>query len=210
MATFPVEHGEELRIWVKERVSDFDWRAIEKPDARRAAVSIALVPDEDGRACFILTRRGLGLRNHRGQFALPGGKLEPGEEAGHAALRELAEEVGLVLGEASILGRLDDFATRSGFVISPFLVWCDEWRDLVPDPHEVSRLYRVPLGDLEHPDAPIITKIPQSDKPVLSMPVLGMQVHAPTAAFIYQLLEVALRGRATRVAHFEQPVFAWR
>jgi hypothetical protein len=68
----------------------------------------------------------------------------------------------------------------------------------------------VPLADLDRPDVPILSTIPESDRPVLSMPILGGRVHAPTAAFIYQLLEVGLHGRETRVAHFEQPVFAWR
>ena len=77
-------------------------------------------------------------------------------------------------------------------------------------PNEVARAYRVPLADLDRPDAPVLTRIPESDRPVLSMPILGGLVHAPTAAILYQLLEVALRGRTTRVSHYEQPVFAWK
>jgi hypothetical protein len=44
---------------------------------------------------------------------------------------------------------------------------------------------------------------------VISIPLVGTQIHAPTAAILYQLHEVALAGRETRVAHYEQPVFAW-
>lgn len=209
MAEFPVEHGAALREWVEARLEAFRWRSIDKPGARRAAVAVTLLPDAAGRACFLLTRRSQGLRRHRGQWALPGGKLDPGETPLQAALRELAEEVGLALDGDDVLGRLDDFATRSGFVISPVLVWCPEHRELRPDPLEVARVYRVPLADLERPDVPILTPIPESERPVLSMPILGGRVHAPTAAIIYQLLEVALRGKSTRVAHYEQPVFAW-
>ena len=210
MADFPSVHGDELRRWVAERVERFEWRRIEKAEARPAAVAVTLLPDAEGRACFLLTRRGTKLRRHRGQWALPGGRLDPGENVRQAALRELAEEVGLDLDEASILGRLDDFATRSGFVITPLVVWCSEYVELTADPHEVAAMYRVPLADLDRPDVPVLTEIPESDRPVLSMPIRGGLVHAPTAAFIYQLLEVALRGNDKRVAHFEQPVFAWR
>lgn len=210
MASFPERHDDELRRWVAERVGDFEWRAIERPGARAAAVAITLVPDEEGRGCFLLTRRGTHLRTHRGQWALPGGKLEKGEGPVEAALRELREELGLALDPSTVLGRLDDFATRSGFVITPLVAWCEDFRELTPDQHEVSAVYRVPLADLDREDVPILTEIPESRRPVLSMPILGGKVHAPTAVFIYQLLEVALRGRGTRVSHYEQPLFAWR
>lgn len=188
----------------------FERRGITRPSARPAAVAVALVPDEARRACFLLTRRGQGLRRHRGQWALPGGRLDEGETAVEAALRELYEEVGLELDGGSVLGLLDDYATRSGFVITPVVTWCEEYRELLPDPSEVARVYRVPLQDLDRDDVPLLTSIPESEHPVLSMPILEQRVHAPTAAIIYQLLEVGLRGRSVRVAHYEQPVFAWR
>ncbi|MDX1383369.1 MAG: CoA pyrophosphatase [Thermoanaerobaculia bacterium] len=210
MASFPADHGPEARGWVADNLARFEWREIDRTERMRAAVAVTLLPDASGRTCFLLTRRGQRLKRHRGQWALPGGRLDPGEKAAEAALRELHEEVGLELDQATILGRLDDFATRSGFVISPLVVWCDELVELVPDPHEVQAVYRIPVADLDREDVPVLTEIPESDRPVLSMPIRGGLVHAPTAAFIYQLLEVALRGRPTRVAHYEQPVFAWR
>ncbi|MEE2778839.1 MAG: CoA pyrophosphatase [Acidobacteriota bacterium] len=210
MPPFPSEHGDSLRRWVSERVEAFEWRRIDDPEARQAAVAVTLLPDEAGRGCFLLTRRGSGLRRHRGQWALPGGRLDEGETREEAALRELDEEVGLSLQPQSILGRLDDFATRSGWVIAPIVVWCEDYVDLVADPGEVAAMYRIPLEDIERPDLPILTDIPESDRPVLSVPIRGGRVHAPTAAFIYQFLEVALRGNDTRVADYEQPVFAWR
>jgi len=57
---------------------------------------------------------------------------------------------------------------------------------------------------------PILVTIPESERPVIQMPLLGTLIHAPTAAVLYQLREVVLHGRATRVDHFEQPVWAWR
>ena len=210
MAAFPTEHGDDLRKWVARSLDSFEVRSISDPEARSAAVALALVPDREGRACFVLTRRAPRLNRHGGQWALPGGRVDEGESSEEGALRELEEEVGLTLTPSAVMGRLDDFATRSGFIMTPVVAWCDDYRELRPDPNEVAKVYRVPLADLDRPDAPVLTEIPQSDRPVLSMPILGGLVHAPTAAIIYQLLEVALRGNDTRVAHFEQPLFAWR
>jgi hypothetical protein len=74
----------------------------------------------------------------------------------------------------------------------------------------VAAVYEVPLALLEDPRVPQLRRIPESDRPVISIPMVGTDVHAPTAAIVYQLREVGLHGRETRVAHFEQPVFAWR
>lgn len=210
MSPYPIEHDSTLREWVETRLGRFQWTAIENAEARRAAVAVTLAPDQDRRACFLLTRRSAKLNRHGGQWALPGGRMDDGETAAQAALRELDEELGLLLEPSAVLGRLDDFETRSGFVITPVVVWCEDFRELRPDPHEVAHAYRVPLADLDRPDLPILSSIAESDRPVLSLPILGGRVHAPTAAFIYQLLEVGLHGRDTRVAHFEQPLFAWR
>ena len=126
-----------------------------------------------------------------------------------AALRELSEEVGVDCGPEAVLGRLDDYATRSGFVISPVVVWAGVV-ELIPDPSEVDIAFRLPLADLDRDDAPILRDIPESDRPVIMMPLMGSVVFAPTAAVLYQFREVCLLGRATRVGHFEQPRFAWR
>jgi hypothetical protein len=108
------------------------------------------------------------------------------------------------------LGRLDDYQTRSGYVISPVVVWAGDNPTLIPNPDEVARAYMVPLSELDRPDAPRFVTIPESSRPVVQMPLLGHLIHAPTAAVLYQLREVVLHGRHTRVADLEQPVFAWR
>jgi hypothetical protein len=74
----------------------------------------------------------------------------------------------------------------------------------------VSAAYSVPLDDLEGPDVPRLISIPESERPVIQLPILSTLVHAPTAAVVYQLREVVVHGRDTRVDHFEQPVWAWR
>jgi 8-oxo-dGTP pyrophosphatase MutT (NUDIX family) len=149
-------------------------------------------------AAYILTTRTSKLSSHAGQRAYPGGRVDPGETAEQAALRELEEEVGLKLDPGRVLGRLDDYATRSGYVITPFVVWGGSDVSLTPNPDEVAHVHR------------ILDSIAESEHPVLKMPLGDEWFAAPSAAIAYQFREVALFGRSTRVAHFEQPYFAWK
>jgi 8-oxo-dGTP pyrophosphatase MutT (NUDIX family) len=206
---FHGSHDAALRERIRANLAAFEREPFAGDGLRAAAVALALVPDAEGRACFVLTRRAPRLRAHGGQWALPGGRLDDGETPEAAALRELAEEVGLDAPAASVLGRLDDYATRSGFVITPVVLFCPE-AEFVANPQEVAAVYRVPLAELERPDVPKLRAIPESDRPVISIPLLGTQIHAPTAAVLYQLREVGVWGRPTRVSQYEQPVFAWR
>jgi len=199
-----------LRARAHAHLRGFAHQAHAPAERRPAAVAIVLVPDEDGRACFLLTRRAATLRAHARQWALPGGRLEPGESPEAAALRELHEEIGLALDADAVLGRLDDYPTRSGFVITPVVVWGEGAAEPTPNVDEVVRVYRVPLDDLDRPEVPILVAIPESERPVIQLPLLGSLIHAPTAAVLYQLREVVMHGRPTRVDHFEQPVWAWR
>ena len=204
--------GEALCERVRANLAAFVPETIAQPGLRRAAVALTLLPDEAGRGCFVLTRRHADLRSHAGQWALPGGRLEGSERAEEAARRELLEEVGLEVGEQAVLGRLDDFATRSRHLITPLVVWAgrEAGRRLRPNPGEVEAAYRVPLAELDRPENPHLHFIPQSERPVLSLALIGTRVFAPTAALLFQFREVALHGRSTRVAHFEQPLFAWQ
>ena len=202
-------HDEGLRERVRSNLAGFERQAHHDPELRAAAVSVALIAGDDAAACFVLTRRSDGLRSHGGQWALPGGRVDEGETLEEAALRELVEEVGLALDGDTVLGCLDDYPTRSGYVITPVVVWAGGDGQLVPNPEEVAAVYRVPLSELDRPDVPRFRQIPESERPVISVPLLGTHIHAPTAAILYQLREVAVRGRHTRVAHYEQPVFAW-
>ena len=195
---------------VRAHLGAFDRVALPDDGRRRAAVAEVLLADAEGRACFLITRRAATLRNHTGQWALPGGRIDAGETAEDAALRELREEVGLTLDAAAVLGLLDDYGTRSGYIITPVVVWGGDVGTLVPNPAEVAKIFRVPLDDLEGPDVPRLVSIPESDRPVIQLPLLGTLIHAPTAAVVYQMREVVVHGRPTRVNHSEQPVWAWR
>ena len=180
---------------------------------RQAAVALTIINVEhDKTASFLLTVRQQHLRRHGGQYALPGGRIDDGESAVEAALRELHEEIGIELEELDVLGKLDDYQTRSGFNITPVVLWAGVRHKLYPDSNEIARVYRIPLNDLKSPKIPVIEATKAGKHPVLSTPIatLGHEVFAPTAAFIYQFREVVLFQRHTRVAHFDQPQFAWR
>ncbi len=177
---------------------------------RAAAVAVTIVGDDDGVACFLLTRRATGLRRHASQWAIPGGRIEPGEDPAGAALRELHEELGLSISERSVLGTLDDYPTRSGYLITPVVVWGPERPRLQPHPDEVESAHLIPFHTLDEPDVPRLLEGEDPQRPIIQLPLYGRFVHAPTAAILYQLREVALHARHTRVAHFDQPPFAWK
>jgi 8-oxo-dGTP pyrophosphatase MutT (NUDIX family) len=178
---------------------------------KHAAVAIALLETKDGsgEAAFLLTRRAHKLRSHGGQWALPGGRCDKGETVERAALRELHEEVGLSIGPDAVLGALDDYPTRSGYLVTPVVVWVGVRPILAVNHDEVASIYRIPLVHIAEPDAIDFVTIPQSERRVVRVRIGASKVHAPTAAFVYQFREL-LAGRTTRVADLEQPVFAWR
>jgi 8-oxo-dGTP pyrophosphatase MutT (NUDIX family) len=180
------------------------------PALKRAAVVLALTEADRGSGtAFLLTRRAAGLRSHKGQWALPGGRCDAGETQAQAALRELHEELGLELAESDVLGLLDDYPTRSGYLITPVVVWAGPGVSIVPNPAEVASVHRIALDEIERDDAFSFTRIPESTRRVIRFRLHGGHIHAPTAALIYQFSEL-LAGRQTRVADLEQPVFAWR
>jgi mutator protein MutT len=219
-----VRRDARLHRQIADALRGFEVQALAGPAQRAAAVAVAVTDEGHGaqvgalpthaewsaNAALVLTRRSLTLRHHAGQWALPGGRIDDGETPEAAALRELAEEVGLCLGAGSVLGRLDDFVTRSGFAITPVVVWAGAAREMRPQPGEVESIHRIPVHEFLRADAPILDVVALSEHPVLRMPVGDTWIAAPTAAILYQFRELCLLGRATRVAHFEQPGFAWR
>ena len=221
---YPLRLDQALRKRLEVNLAAHDVAELPRDNRKHAAVAFTLVNQavpagianiphnehREGDAAFILTIRAASLSSHAGQRAYPGGRIDPGETVEEAALRELEEEVGLRLGHEHIIGRLDDYATRSGYLISPVVLWGGSDVPLTPNPGEVASIHRIPLAELLRRDAPILESIPQSDYPVLKMPLGDEYVAAPSAAVSYQFREVAMLGRQTRVAHFEQPVFAWK
>lgn len=217
-----------LRDQVAARLAVWSHHAPDETGLKRAAVALVITDEGPGsaiwglqrglqrsthwstKAALILTRRAKSLRGHAGQWALPGGRIDGCETPEETALRELQEEVDLQLTPADVLGRLDTFITRSGYAITPVVLWAGEARQLRPNPAEVASIHRIPVTEFLRADAPILEPLAGSEHPVLKMPVGDNWIAAPTAALIYQFREVCVLGRDTRVAHFEQPVFAWK
>ncbi len=219
-----MQRDDALRQQIIARLAAWPLHAPDEAGLKRAAVALVVADEGPGsglwglsrsghwstEAALILTRRAANLRRHAGQWALPGGRIDEGETPEQAALRELSEEVGLLLAPADVLGRLDTFITRSGFAITPVVVWAGPARRLRPNPAEVASVHRIPVQEFLRADAPMLEPLAGSEHPVLKMPVGDNWIAAPTAALIYQFREVCVLGRPTRVAHFEQPVFAWQ
>jgi 8-oxo-dGTP pyrophosphatase MutT (NUDIX family) len=214
----------ELRARVQARLRAFEVHRAPHGPQSAAAVAVTLVEEGLGAridglaapaqwsadAALLLTRRAATLSNHAGQWALPGGRIDQGETPEAAALRELSEEVGLFLDPSCVLGTLDDYVTRSGFVITPVVVWGGRAERLAPNPAEVASIHRIRVDEFMRADAPLLEPSDDPGRQILRMPVGQGWIAAPTAAVLYQFREVCVAGRPTRVAAFDQPLFARR
>ena len=177
--TKDVEFNDELRNRLTHNLEKHSVRAHPRHGRIRAAVSVIVVDgDLTGRgdrtasgAAILLTRRTKQLKRHAGQWALPGGRVDPGETALDAAIRETREEIGVQLEVEQLLGRLDDYPTRSGFVITPFVFWAGNDAEPTPNPEEVASVHRIALQELLRPDSPRFITISESDRPVIQIPV---------------------------------------
>jgi len=213
----------DLEQRISANLAGFERVSLSADNLRRAAVALTIVDYRglgalsgllsatDDAAALILTRRSARLKDHAGQWAFPGGSIDPGEDPEQAALRELDEEVGLHLTGENVIGCLDDFVTRSGFRITPVVIWGGDRINLVANEREVASIHRIPCRELLRDDAPVFDQgVEEGSQPILFMPVGDSYIATPTAAMLYQFREVALAGRETRVSHFEQPYFAWQ
>lgn len=171
---------------------------------KTAAVALAITADEQGRPAFFLTRRASRLKRHSGQWALPGGRIDPGEDPVAAALREMEEEIGVRVGPEHVIGLLDDYATRSGYCMTPVVVWVGADVTATPNPDEVAQIFRIPLADMLAAGFVEMLPIEGSAHPMVRLHFGDHQMHAPTAAVIYQFREVCLAGRTTRVAQLQE------
>lgn len=200
------------RLQIAARCADFtrDMTKRAAVELKRAAVAIAITMGENSTTpTFLLTRRAESLRSHGGQWALPGGRCDTGETAIQAALRELHEELGIALNEDCVLAVLDDYPTRSGYLVSPVVVWVNDPQIIMPNSFEVASVHQISLEVLGRADSFDFVSIPESTRPLVRFHYEESVIYAPTAAMIYQFREV-LAGRTTRVSNLEQPVFAWK
>ena len=194
-----------LRETIEQNLRLFERRDTSLAQAP-AAVAITVVMS-GGEPAVPIFQRPQSMSRHAGQMALPGGRVHGGEDAEACALRELEEELGLTLPREAVLGRLDDFDTRSGFTITPVVVWsgADAAR-LRPSAAEVARLFLVSAAVLRRAVA-AAAKVPPDE---FSLRFPEVEVFAPTAAMLYQFSEVALDGRPCRVVDFFQPAWTHR
>ena len=215
----PYLFDDSLRRAMSERLATFRPEAPSSASLKQAAVAIVIAPrppeegpepENEQEAGFLLTRRVPRLSSHAGQWALPGGRLDPGEDAIAAAMREMREEIGLDLSADHMLGRLDAYPTRSGYEITPIVFWVPDLSGMTANPSEVASIHHFGLSEFDREGSPEFIEIPESERPVIRLRIGSSQIHAPTAAMLYQFAEVALRGSTTRVSELEQPVWAWK
>lgn len=120
-------------------------------ELRPAAVLVPLVWHPRG-LTVLLTQRTDHLKNHAGQISFPGGHMEEGDASPEdTALRETEEEVGLPRAQIDIVGRLDQYLTRTGFSITPVVGMVRPPIEVSPDPVEVADVFEVPLRFLMDP-----------------------------------------------------------
>lgn len=179
---------------------------IDAPDLKEASVCVAITAGE--RLEIILIERSADLRAHSGQWALPGGRRDRGETPEATALRELREELGIVVGPPDVLGRLDDYQTRSGYVISPFVIRCGPEVKIQPNRQEVAAVFSIGLSDLLSHDRFVWFEIAETGRLSVKMSVRGGFLYAPAAAVLFQLREL-MCGRLIRVLEIDQPTFTW-
>ena len=169
-----------------------------------AAVAI-VVMDGGVTPSVPIFQRTSDMSRHAGQMALPGGRLHEGESAEDCAIRELQEELGLSAGPQDVVGLLDDFDTRSGFTITPVVIWArGEPGALQPSKSEVAQVFVIAIPELR---AAVSAARPGQE---FSLRFERLELFAPTAAILYQFSEVALDGRPARVTDFYQPPFTHR
>jgi 8-oxo-dGTP pyrophosphatase MutT (NUDIX family) len=215
-----IRFDESLRVALATNLAAHERRAQPLDGRRHAAVAVVLVDSDPDRrdseilgvaggASMLMCQRALRMTRHAGQWALPGGRVDAGETPLEAALRELDEELGVRLEAQSVVGWLDDYATRSGFVITPVVLWGGADPALHPARDEVFAVHRLSLRELVDAE-PRFIAIPESDRLVLQLPLGNELIHAPTGAVLFQLRQVGILGRiGERVDEIGEPVFAW-
>jgi 8-oxo-dGTP pyrophosphatase MutT (NUDIX family) len=192
-----------LRDTIAANLRDFS--RVPSTELLKPAAVAVVVMGGDGTPCVPIFQRTSNMSRHAGQMALPGGRLHESETAQECAIRELHEELGLTVGPEDVIGLLDDFDTRSGFSITPVVIWSGaQTAVLRPSKFEVAQLYVIAIPELRV----AVSRARPGEE--FSLRLERVELFAPTAAILYQFSEVALDGREVRVTDFYQPPFTHR
>lgn len=155
-----------------------------------AAVMLLLWPEQH-QLQLLLTRRALHLRHHPGQISFPGGRIEAGETAVEAALRETEEEVGITRAKVQILGSLPAMSTSTGFVVSPWLGLLSTPPKLRLQSAEVAAAFNLPLSyalSNEYRQQRWFSQ-PYRQQQLHFLPFQNQLIWGATAAILHQLAE---------------------
>jgi 8-oxo-dGTP pyrophosphatase MutT (NUDIX family) len=187
------------------------WKNLHPENLKRAAVGIILgeADDGSGEIAFLLTVRSSKMRSHAGQYALPGGRIEQGEDPVDTVIRESMEEIGLALSRDQVLGILDVYVTQSGYAVTPVVFATSRGAELNLNPDEVEEIFRIKLSDFSGDRSAEFFHEEEGGPRLIRLPIFDHHLHAPTAAMIYQFIEL-VGGRYQPVDTFGAPDFARR
>lgn len=145
-------------------------RVNQPPDGvtpRAAAVLILVIPNQHD-IDIVLTRRGGNLRQHGGEIAFPGGKVDRDETVVMAALREAEEELNIPATAVHVVGTLHTiYVPRSNHMVTPVVAWCDTQPDFVPNPAEVAEVFMTSISNVLPVDALCIEERQFGDEQLL-------------------------------------------
>lgn len=200
----------DLRDRITGHLAGFDPVRLDAPGRKQASVALTIAPHQDDPdlASLLLTKRVSKLNRHAGQWALPGGRVDEGETSLGGALREMQEEINLSLTGDALLGRLDDYETQSGYLISPYVFWAEDISAMTPSPDEVAFIHHIPLTDFDHDNLVELVPLDNKPHPLLRVHLGEIRIHAPTAAFLLQFWDRAVHGKEHKVQHYSQPDWA--
>lgn len=152
-----------------------------------AAVLVPVVARAD--PGLLLTLRTAALRTHAGQIAFPGGRMDPGEDAVAAALREAHEEIGLAPPFVEVLGTLDAYRTVTNFIVTPVLALVPPGLDLTAQDGEVADIFEVPLAFVIDPANHVLREMEWQGRTrrYWEIPWCDRRIWGATAAMIVNL-----------------------